>query len=121
MRGELNHLKYNPKCREVSQQETFISECKECKRTFSSPSQLKEHQNFICTQHIEEETEEENVNGNDTLLPIEDKQGEKERNRDTSHPTEAERGEQTEDTRKREEEREEKAKKKRRQRRVHNN
>ena len=41
IRGKLNHLKSNPKCREVAQQETFINECKECNRTSRSPSQLK--------------------------------------------------------------------------------
>ena len=79
MRGKLNHLNSNPKCREVDQQEVFINACAECNRTFSSPSQLKEHRKFICTQHIEEETEEENDNENETILPIDDERGEREK------------------------------------------
>ena len=79
IRGKLNHLKHNPKCREVPQQETFISECEECNRTFSSPGQLGERQKFIFTQHMGEETEKADGDEEDTSIPIEDEREERER------------------------------------------
>ena len=72
-------------------------------QNIQQPKPTEKHREFICTQHIEEETEEENDNGNETILPIQDEQGGKKRNGENNHPTEAESGEQTTDTQKREE------------------
>jgi len=73
---------------------------------------LKAHQKFICAQHIEEETEEENDNEEVTNIPIEDEGAEKERKRNINQPTEAEREEQTAETEKGKEREEEEVAKK---------
>ena len=57
--GKLNHLRYNIKCREVPQREKFENKCQECGRQFKSPSCLKEHQKYMCTQQETDEEDEE--------------------------------------------------------------
>ena len=75
--GKLNHLRYNIERREVPQREKFENKCQECGRQFKSPSCLKEHQKYMCTQQeTEEENEEEegetNGKGNyeNQIMPI---------------------------------------------------
>ena len=101
IRGTLNHLEHNPKCKNVPQKETFISKCQDCGGTFHNPYGLKEHRKYICARQETDEIEEEPTNGELTrqkpqYIPLLDAEENREEEEEEDDDDDEERGEERE-------------------------